>query len=122
MPDGQPVTVAVVDDDQGVRDSLRFLLETVGCTVDTFHSACHFLTSSPPPDARYLLVDQHMPRVTGLDLLRQLRDRGMNRVVALMTGSPSPELQRVAAELGAAMVIEKPLAEDVLLRFLDVTD
>jgi two-component system response regulator FixJ len=59
-----------------------------------------------------------MPQVTGLDLLRELRRRGQSLRVALMTGSPSPELALRAKELGAEEVIEKPLADDALLRFV----
>lgn len=111
-------TVAVVDDDQGVRDSLRFLLETAGFDVDTFDSACEFLAASVAGTSVILLVDQHMPRLTGLDLLHRLRERGISGTVALMTGSPSDELSRRARELGATAVLEKPLAEELLLRFL----
>ncbi len=118
MQDGHRVTVAVVDDDQAVRDSLRFLLETVGFDVTTFTSACDFLASPSQDRPIYLLIDQHMPRLTGLDLLLRMRDRGISSMVALMTGSPSPELSRRALELGADVVLEKPLAEEVLLRFL----
>ncbi len=110
--------VAVVDDDQAVRESLRFLLETVGFDVDTFDSACEFLSASVRGDPICLIIDQHMPHLTGLDLLRVLRDRGVSVPVALMTGSPSADLVRMAEELGAAAVLEKPVAEDVLLDFL----
>jgi two-component system response regulator FixJ len=110
--------VAVVDDDEAVRDSLRFLLETAGFGVDTFESACQFLSERGKDTPDCLLLDQHMPRVTGLDLLRQLRDRGHRLPVALMTGSPSEDLARRARELGVAEILEKPLAEEALLRFL----
>lgn len=122
MQDRHRPTVAVVDDDQGVRESLRFLLETAGFDVDTFDSACEFLAASAPDAPIILLVDQHMPRLTGLDLLHRLRERGISGPVALMTGSPSPELSRRARELGATVVLEKPLAEELLLRFLGHRD
>jgi two-component system response regulator FixJ len=113
-----PLIVAVVDDDEAVRESLRFLLETVGFRVETFGSAAQFLQSAACAGLACLLLDQHMPRVTGLDLLRELRRRGESVRVALMTGSPSPEIARHAAELGAAAVTEKPLADEALLRFV----
>ncbi|MGE0416464.1 MAG: response regulator transcription factor [Acetobacteraceae bacterium] len=106
MTESHHPTVAVVDDDQGVRDSLRFLLETVGFDVDTFTSACEFLAASVHGDPVCLLVDQHMPHLTGLDLLRVMRERGMSVPVALMTGSPSAELARMAEELGVAAIFE----------------
>lgn len=108
----------MVDDDEAVRESLRFLLETAGFRVETFGSAAQFLQSAAHEALGCLLLDQHMPQVTGLDLLRELRRRGESLRVALMTGSPSPELTRRAKELGAVEVIEKPLTDDALLRFL----
>jgi two-component system response regulator FixJ len=110
--------IAVVDDDEAVRESLRFLLETAGFRVETFASAAQFLQLAAHQTLSCLLLDQHMPQLTGLDLLRELRRRGEWLPVALMTGSPSPELARRAKELGAVEVIEKPLADDALLRFL----
>jgi CheY-like chemotaxis protein len=59
-----------------------------------------------------------MPRVTGLDLVRRLRDQGQRLPVALMTGSPSDDLTRRARELGIKEVLEKPLTEEALLRFV----
>lgn len=117
MRDDRQPTVAVVDDDEAVRDSLRFLLETAGFEVVTFDSPAAFL-SVRGGHLLCLLVDQHMPHVTGLDLLARLRERGCTLAVALMTGSPSPELTRRAQELGAVTVMEKPLQEEALMRFL----
>lgn len=117
MRDGRRPVVAVVDDDEAVRDSLCFLLETAGFEVVTFASADQFL-AAPSGGRTCLLVDQNMPKLTGLELLRRLRERGCGLSVALMTGSPSPELTRRAQELGAAVVMEKPLHDDVLLRFV----
>ncbi len=118
MEDDGRLIVAVVDDDEAVRDSLRFLLETAGFDVDTFASACQFLAASISHPCICLLVDQHMPNLTGLDLLRRLRESGQMPRVALMTGSPSEELTRQALELGVVAVLEKPLAEASLFGFV----
>ena len=118
MQDSHHPVVAVVDDDEAVRESLRFLLETAGFSVATFESACQFLTARERNARMCLLLDQHMPRVTGLELMRRLRDRGQDLPVALMTGSPSPELTRRAMELGVTEVMEKPLDDDALMRFV----
>ena len=122
MRDDHRATVAVVDDDGAVRDSLRFLLETVGFVVMTFDSACDFLAATDRHFSTYVLVDQHMPRVTGLDLLERLREAQITATIALMTGSPSDELSERARALGAHVVLEKPLAEAALLRFLGLGD
>jgi two-component system response regulator FixJ len=117
MPDERR-PVAVVDDDDAVRDSLRFLLEASGFEVLTFVSACQFLSAIERDGVACALLDQHMPGVTGLELLRRLHQRFPAMPVALMTGSPSPELTRQALALGAAVVLDKPLAEPALLRFV----
>ena len=119
MRDEHRPVVAVVDDDEAVRDSLRFLLEIAGYAVTSFASACEFFRMAGPAETDCLLLDQHMPRVTGLELLRRLRDAGHALPVALMTGSPSADLTRQAAELGVTTVLEKPLSEDVLFQFVE---
>jgi len=110
--------VIVVDDDEAVRESLRFLLETAGFDVDTFASACQFLSAAHGRRPLCLLVDQHMPQLTGLDLLQRLRETGYTVPAALMTGSPSTSLMRRAKELGVQEILEKPLPDDVLFRFV----
>ncbi|HVC61542.1 MAG TPA: response regulator [Acetobacteraceae bacterium] len=118
MQDGRRRLVGVVDDDAAVRDSLRFLLEAAGFLVVTFPSAEHFLAAADPDGIGCLLLDHHMPRVTGLELLQRLRCAGRAMPVALMTGSPSAQLMRRALELGAAAVLEKPLTEQALFAFV----
>lgn len=111
--------VAVVDDDDAVRDSVRFLLEAAGFRVAAFASAESFLADGRGLGCGCLLLDQHMPVTTGLELLQRLRDAGHEMPVAIMTGSPSAQLTRRALELGAATVLDKPLAEPDLFRFIE---
>lgn len=119
MHDGSHRLVAVVDDDDAVRDSLRFLLEIAGYSVATYGSAAAFLHDAPLDDLACLVVDQHMPEQTGLQLVSQLRSQGVTLPVALITGSPSPDLIRLAGELNVASVMEKPLDDDALLEFIE---
>ena len=118
MHNGSRRLVAVVDDDDAVRDSLQFLLETAGFSVATYSSAAQFLNEGRPCDLLCLVVDQHMPERTGLQLVSCLRNRGVGLPIVLITGSPSPDLLRLASELGIAKVLEKPLDDDVLLDFI----
>jgi FixJ family two-component response regulator len=111
--------VAVVDDDDAVRESVRFLLEAAGFRVAVFASADNFLADQRGMNYGCLLLDQHMPIVTGLEMLQRLRAAGHEMPVAIMTGSPSAPLTRRALELGAAAVLEKPLAEPELFRFIE---
>jgi FixJ family two-component response regulator len=64
-------------------------------------------------------VDQHMPDQTGLQLVSSLREKGTQLPIALITGSPSPDLLRLAHELGVTKVMEKPLDDEALLRFIE---
>jgi FixJ family two-component response regulator len=118
MQDRRRRVVGVVDDDAAVRDSLRFLLEAAGFRVVTFPSGDQFLAAHRPDGVACLLLDQHMARMTGLELLRRLRQAGCELAVAIMTGSPSGHLRHQARELGAAVVLEKPLTEQLLFRFV----
>jgi two-component system, LuxR family, response regulator FixJ len=119
MHDGCHQLVGVVDDDDAVRDSLQFLLETAGLCVVTFSSAAQFLNEAKPDDLACLVVDQHMPDQTGLQLVSRLRGQGVTLPIALITGSPSPDLVRLARELGVANILEKPLDDGVLLAFIE---
>jgi two-component system, LuxR family, response regulator FixJ len=110
--------VAVVDDDDAVRDSLQFLLEIAGYSVATYGSAAQFLHEAPIGELVCLVVDQHMPDQTGLQLVARLRTQGVTLPVALITGSPSADLIRLARELDIAKVMEKPLDDDALLDFI----
>jgi two-component system response regulator FixJ len=119
MHNGSTRLVAVVDDDDAVRDSLRFLLEIAGHAVATYASAAQFLLEAPIDELTCLVVDQHMPDQTGLQLVSRLRAQGVTLPVALITGSPSADLIRLARDLDVAKVMEKPLDDDLLLDFIE---
>jgi two-component system response regulator FixJ len=109
--------VAVVDDDLAVLDSLRFLLELEGHKVRTFSSAAGFLDNRAAAPA-CLIADQHMPGMTGLDLVARLRGEGVTIQVLLITGARSATIGARAAQLGVETVLDKPPAEEELLRFV----
>ena len=112
MRDAYHRLVAVIDDDDAVRDSLRFLLEISGYPVATYGSATESLNQAPVDGLTCLLVDEHMPDLTGLQLVTRLRAQGVTLPVALITGSPSPDLLRLAHDLSVAKVLEKPLDDN----------
>lgn len=110
-------TIAVVDDDDAVRDSLRLLLETLNRPVVAFASGHEFLAHDGSGLA-CLVLDHHMPEMTGLQLAEQLRASGNQLPILLVTGSPSPSIVARAAELGIERVLEKPPEEDDILEFI----
>jgi FixJ family two-component response regulator len=108
-------TVFVVDDDERVRDSLRWLLESVGLNVETYASAREFLTAFDPPRPGCLVLDARMPEMSGLELLDELTARGVRLPAILITGHGDVQMTVRAMLAGAVDVIEKPLDDKRLL-------
>lgn len=113
--------VAVIDDDDEVRDVLRVLLETAGHDVETFKSGSQFLQSAELDRMACLVVDQRMPRMTGLELLQELDRRGYPIPSLLITGIHDPEIDAAASRIGAMTVLEKPMSPKELLRYVQFT-
>jgi FixJ family two-component response regulator len=105
--------IAVVDDDDAVRDSLRFFLETVDHPIVAFASGPEFLAHDGSGLA-CLILDHHMPEMTGLQVAEQLRGDGSRLAILLVTGLPSPSIVARAAE----RVLEKPPGDDDILEFI----
>jgi two-component system response regulator FixJ len=119
VPNTEPTTIGIVDDDYAVRESLRFLLEVAGHIVEVFESAAHFLKSETK-HLTCLILDHHMPGMAGLQLAERLRLDGSSIPILLITASPSSDILGRAAELGISGVLEKPLNETELLEFVNV--
>lgn len=111
--------VAVVDDDDDVRDVLRGLLESEGHSVETFKSGQDFLANAQLETIACLVVDQRMPDMSGVALISAVARQGATISSLLITGAPDPEVARAAATLGAMTVLEKPLSPHELLRFVE---
>src|SRR3974390_979027 len=90
--------IAVVDDDSAVRDSLRYLLEVMGYLVKTFESAAELLNTGLQ-NLACLILDHHMPHMSGLELAERLRADGAAIPILLITGAPSPAIFARAAEI-----------------------
>jgi FixJ family two-component response regulator len=110
--------VAIVDDDPGVRCSLSFLLGVIGQPVQAFTSAAAFLMADLRNFA-CLILDHHVPEMTGLHLAERLRKEGSLIPIMLITGSLSPHIAARAAQLGIHKVLEKPPTEDDLISFIE---
>ena len=102
--EGRARVVAVVDDDDSVRDSISFLLEMAHNVVRAYDSPLPMLDDGWQA-LDCLVVDQHMPGITGLEVLARLRGDGASLPVLLITGSSSADLERRAAELGARVLV-----------------
>jgi FixJ family two-component response regulator len=110
--------VHVVDDDEAVRDSMRALLESHGLEVRDYASARAFLIGTPPHPRGCLLLDLHMPGMGGLELLDMLHARGSKLPVIAITGRSDHALKDRVVRAGALMLLDKPVADDMLLNSL----
>jgi FixJ family two-component response regulator len=107
--------VLVVDDDQAVRDALKFTLELDGLAVDTCDSGAQLLNHPRLPYARCLVLDYRMPGMNGFAVLSELKRRNITLPVILITAPLSREVEQRAMAAGAAGVLEKPLLENILI-------
>lgn len=106
--------VHVVDDDEAVRDSLRFLLEAADFAVRT-HASAEALLSAAPRCPGCVLTDVRMPGVDGLELLRRLHRAGVDLPVIVMTGHADVPMAVRAMKAGALDFLEKPFSADALV-------
>jgi two-component system response regulator FixJ len=107
--------VHVIDDDDAVRESLRFLLESVGLEVCTYNSASAFLKELSHDVHGCVVTDIRMPGVSGIELLRHLSDLGKVLPVIIITGHADVPLAVEAMKCGALDFLEKPFDDDELL-------
>jgi two-component system response regulator FixJ len=107
--------VHVIDDDEAVRQSLDFLLRAARFEVKTYDSAVAFLDALPANGSGCIITDVRMPDVSGIDLLRRLKELGSAIPVIVITGHGDVPLAVEAMRIGAADFLEKPFDEDVLL-------
>lgn len=108
--------VHVVDDDAGLRRSLRFLLQSVGWNVELHASAEEFLSAiKEPTQPSCVLLDIRMPAMSGLELQQVLRERGIHLPILFMTGHADVSMVIQAMKSGAADFIEKPFKDQTVL-------
>jgi len=107
--------VHVIDDDADVRQSLAFLLSTVGLAVRVHDSATSFLKSLPEIQDGCIVTDVRMPGMDGIELQRRLRSDGNAIPVIVITGHGDIALAVDAMKAGAVDFIEKPFDDEVLI-------
>jgi len=108
-------TVFVVDDDQPMRNSLKWLIESIGMKVKTYDSADEFLNNYYPGRAGCLLLDVRMPGMSGLDLQVHLARQDSRLPVIIITGHGDVAMAVKAMKAGAVDFIEKPFHDEELL-------
>jgi two-component system response regulator DctR len=111
--------VHVVDDDEAVRESLAFLLSSVGMPSKTYASGEAFLADGGATAAGVVLLDVRMGAMSGLDVLAQLRNFGSCVPVIFLTGHGDVPLAVGAIKSGAFDFLEKPFDERELVRIVE---
>ena len=105
---GRRKVVAIVDDDPSMLRATKDLLDAQGFLTAVFPSAEEFLASSLAPDADYLLLDIHLPGISGIELQRQLKTSHSEVPVIFMTALDDEAIRRQALESGGVDCLRKP--------------
>lgn len=111
----QPPIIAVVDDEEDVRHSLQRLLRAAGFEVLVYASGTEFLRHASDSSPDCVVLDLHMPRLTGLDVQSVLRERGLKVPVVILTGNETPETRAAAFAGGVDDYLAKPVDDDILI-------
>jgi FixJ family two-component response regulator len=107
--------VFIVDDDEAVRSSVRFLIRSVGLNAQVYASAHEFLAAYDPRHPGCLLLDVRMPGMSGLELQQELNRRGATIPVVFITGHGDVAMAVEAMQQGAFDFLQKPFRDQDLL-------
>jgi FixJ family two-component response regulator len=107
--------ISIIDDDEAVREALQGLMTSMGFRVEAFSSALDFLARTNVRDTSCLIVDVHMPRMTGIELHRRLVESGYAIPTILITAYPDDSVRARALADGVICYLTKPCDEDALL-------
>ena len=108
--------VHLIDDDEAVRTSVGFVLEMNDLPARTYASALEFLEVAETLKDGCIVTDVRMPEMSGLELVRRLKERGVTLPVVVITGHGDVPLAVEAMRAGVIDFIEKPFDDEVLLR------
>lgn len=114
-----PPVIAVVEDDEAVREALSDLLQVVGLPCRTYARAESFLAANAPGVFGCLITDVRLPGISGLDLLERLKGLGSTVPVIVITSHTDPGICSRAMAGGARAYLTKPLEDDVLLQHVE---
>src|SRR5690242_17567007 len=107
--------VHIIDDDQAARDSLAFLLQSIRIPTAVHESAAAFLSTLTAEHQGCIITDIRMPDVTGIDLLRRVRELKVQMPVIVITGHGDVPLAVEAMKLGAFDFLEKPFNDEAMV-------
>jgi FixJ family two-component response regulator len=108
--------IAVVDDDAAIREAIQSLLRSVGLRAAVFASAEDFWHAGQRQDTACLIVDVRMPRMSGIELQRQLATAHNPMPVIFITAHGDEKTRARALRAGAVAFLDKPFSDEALLR------
>jgi two-component system response regulator FixJ len=111
--------ICVVDDDEAVRDSTQMLLGIYGFKARAYAGARQFLAEFDAANTGCLILDIHMPEMTGIELLMLLRTRGITTPAVIVSGQTDPAQSEILKRSGALAILHKPVNEDDLMRHVE---
>ena len=115
------MNIVIVDDEESVRTGLRRLCVSLGLRASVYASGGEFLDSlaagAAPPDC--VLLDAHMPHMTGLEVQRHLVDVGLKIPTIVYTADDAPEAEARYVAAGVTAYLRKPIAGDELLAAIE---
>ena len=112
--------VYVIDDDEAMRDSLNFLLDSADFNVTLFETAMKFLDILPSLDFGCVVSDVRMPGLDGIELLKRMKAGHSTFPIVIMTGHGDIPLAVEALKLGAVDFLEKPFEDDRLIAMIEM--
>src|SRR6202049_3255579 len=112
--------VYVIDDDEAMRDSLNFLLDSADFDVTLFETALKFLDVLPNLGFGCVVSDVRMPGLDGIELLKRMKSGHRTFPIVIMTGHGDIPLAVEAMKLGATDFLEKPFEDDRLIGMIDL--
>ena len=111
--------IAIIDDDEHVRQATRSLLRSLGHHVATFATAEEFLNSDQLPETSCVITDVQMPGISGIELLARLKADGHRFPVMVITAFPDDRVRDRAMQSGASCFLSKPFSQVSLIDCLD---
>jgi FixJ family two-component response regulator len=108
-------SVAIVDDEEGIRKALGRLLRAAGLEAHGYANGQEFLTAAAERRPDCVVLDLHMPGMSGLQVLRKLKTAGLLLPVVVITAHDEPETRQQCLSTGARAFLRKPLEDRLLL-------
>ena len=113
-------SVAIIDDDGGLRTALKRLLAAKGYGTELFSSSEEFLSASTSTEAGCLIIDIQLPGASGIELSQLLKEKGVDLPTIFITASQDPRIRSEALKIGCVAYLRKPFPPRQLLAAIEL--